>query len=181
MDGVTIGHPCCADHGCRRPLESPKERFCPNHKSRGYECVVIGCSKPREDGFRTCTVSEHRERESHLQAQNKAMFQLKHRLERLQVAQLKSSMPLEDFDEEESSTEDEAVSKEVNINKQPKKKIRALMGRMHSHNEQLIVRPCGIIIGRCTCFGAESPGQVIVSVVGVVAGHSKILILSTCL
>lgn len=169
MDGVTIGHPSCAVHGCRRALQSPKDRFCTIHKSHDGDCVVVGCSGKQEIGFRTCAIPEHREKESHLQAQNKAMFQLKHRLERLQVAQLKSSMPVEDFSEGDS-TDEEIISKEaepkgVNVQAKHKKqkKIRALMGRMHSHNEQLMVRPCGIIIGRCTCFGAESPEQVIVS------------------
>ncbi|KIO26173.1 hypothetical protein M407DRAFT_74824 [Tulasnella calospora MUT 4182] len=163
MDGVTIGHPCCADHGCRRALESTKDRFCREHKSRSDECVVIGCNETREKGFRTCTISEHREKEAHLQAQNKAMFQLKHRLERLQVAQLKSSMPVKDLSDEESSMDDEVTSREADTGNayKKKKKVRALMGRMHSHNEELLVRPCGIIVSRCTCFGSESPEQVI--------------------
>lgn len=169
MDGVTIGHPCCADHGCRQALVSTKDRFCPHHKSRSNECIVIGCNETSEKGFRTCCISEHREKEAHLSAQNKAMFQLKHRLERLQVAQLKSSMPVKDLSEDESSTDDEVASREADTGNKYKKgkKIRALMGRMHSHNEELLVRPCGVIIGRCTCFGAESPEQVIVCAIKV--------------
>ncbi|KIO18482.1 hypothetical protein M407DRAFT_83864 [Tulasnella calospora MUT 4182] len=145
MDGVTIGHPCCAVHGCRRPLESPKDRFCQSHNSHNNECVTVGCSELQETGFRTCADPEHRAKETHLQAQNKAI-----------------SMPPKDLEDDES-TDDEATSREVNVEGKSKKgrKIRALMGRMHSHNEQLMVRPCGVIVGRSTCFGAESPEQVI--------------------
>ncbi len=42
------------------------------------------------------------------------------------------------------------------------RRLRALFGRRRSHNEQLIVRPCGIIVARETFFGSETTPQVIV-------------------
>jgi hypothetical protein len=43
------------------------------------------------------------------------------------------------------------------------KKIRAQFGRKRSHNEQIIVCPCGIILARETFFGAEGVASVVVS------------------
>lgn len=43
------------------------------------------------------------------------------------------------------------------------RKVKALFGRKRTHNEQTCVRPCGIIAGRATMFGAEAVSNVIVS------------------
>ncbi|KAH9856809.1 hypothetical protein C2E23DRAFT_866135 [Lenzites betulinus] len=42
----------------------------------------------------------------------------------------------------------------------PKRTLRAMFGRRRTHNEQLIVRPCGVIIRRATFYGSESVRQV---------------------
>jgi hypothetical protein len=42
-------------------------------------------------------------------------------------------------------------------------KIKAQFGRRRTHNEQVIVRPCGIICSRATFFGAEAVSNVLVS------------------
>ncbi|EIW53439.1 uncharacterized protein TRAVEDRAFT_174254 [Trametes versicolor FP-101664 SS1] len=42
----------------------------------------------------------------------------------------------------------------------PKRTLRAMFGRRRTHNEQLIVRPCGVIIRRETFYGSESVRQV---------------------
>lgn len=36
------------------------------------------------------------------------------------------------------------------------RRIRAQFGRKRTHNEQVIVAPCGVIIARATFFGAEA-------------------------
>jgi hypothetical protein len=41
-------------------------------------------------------------------------------------------------------------------------KIKAQFGRRRTHNEQIIVRPCGIICSRATFFGAEAVSNVLV-------------------
>jgi hypothetical protein len=43
------------------------------------------------------------------------------------------------------------------------RKIRALFGRRRTHNEQIMVRPCGIIVARQTFFGSETIPQTVVS------------------
>ena len=44
-----------------------------------------------------------------------------------------------------------------------KKKVRAQFGRKRTHNEQIIVAPCGMIMARETFFGAEAVSSVVVS------------------
>ncbi|KZT55013.1 hypothetical protein CALCODRAFT_417899, partial [Calocera cornea HHB12733] len=40
------------------------------------------------------------------------------------------------------------------------RKVRAQFGRHRTHNEQFVVRPCGVIVGRGTFYGAESVSSV---------------------
>jgi hypothetical protein len=42
------------------------------------------------------------------------------------------------------------------------KKLRAQFGRKRTHNEQIMVAPCGTILSRATFFGAEAVSTVIV-------------------
>lgn len=42
------------------------------------------------------------------------------------------------------------------------KKIKAQFGRRRTHNEQTLVRPCGIIFARATMFGAEAVSNFLV-------------------
>jgi hypothetical protein len=42
-------------------------------------------------------------------------------------------------------------------------KLKAQFGRRWTHNEQILVRPCGIILVRATFFGAEAVSNVLVS------------------
>ena len=40
----------------------------------------------------------------------------------------------------------------------PKKSVRARFGRKRTHNEQILVAPCGMILARETFYGAEAIG-----------------------
>ena len=40
----------------------------------------------------------------------------------------------------------------------PKKRVRARFGRKRTHNEQILVAPCGMILARETFYGAEAIG-----------------------
>jgi hypothetical protein len=42
------------------------------------------------------------------------------------------------------------------------KKIKAQFGRRRTHNEQTLVRPCGIIFARATMYGAEAVSNFLV-------------------
>jgi len=41
--------------------------------------------------------------------------------------------------------------------------LRARFGRCHTHNEELCVASCGVILGRATFYGSEAPNGVRVS------------------
>jgi hypothetical protein len=45
-----------------------------------------------------------------------------------------------------------------------KRRLKAMFGRRRTHNEQLIVAPCGMIIARQTFFGAEGVASVVVHI-----------------
>ena len=44
------------------------------------------------------------------------------------------------------------------------RKLRAQFGWRHTHNEQLFVAPCGIIVARKTFYHSEAPSEVVVCV-----------------
>jgi hypothetical protein len=60
---------------------------------------------------------------------------------------------------DDKSAECEATKSELG-----NRKIRAQFGRRRTHNEQTLVRPCGIICARATFYGAEAVSNVLVSV-----------------
>ncbi|KAJ7075798.1 hypothetical protein B0H15DRAFT_791429, partial [Mycena belliarum] len=126
-DGVTVGHACCGVHDCKIPLANQRAWFCPSHNDLRFACAVRGCDEKSETGWRTCTETAHRGYEVERRAQGKAMFTLKVRLAR---------------------TSDQAESISV--------KIRGRLSRRWTHNEQLMVRCCSIILSRATFFGSEA-------------------------
>lgn len=209
-DGITIGHPCCAQHDCPIPLPTVKHHYCPIHAHLSRQCAVTICSSNAEKGFRTCSLADHRALELYHYQQGKAMFQLKHRLERLNITQTHDSLsdkpvnvinssrlddeqnacPMDlqpmsedmdtDIDGEETAqadagegtgVEDEDVivdARGIVCDGKPEKGnrlVRARFGRRRTHNEQLCVASCGVILGRATFFGSEAPNGVRVSVI----------------
>lgn len=84
---------------------------------------------PREPGFRTCPIKEHREEESSRKMRTRI---LKHK-------------PRID----QASPDTEGVGRS-------RKKIAGYFSRRWTHNEQLMVRPCGMVIGRSTFYSSES-------------------------
>lgn len=89
---------------------------------------------------------------------SKAMFQLRQRLER--------SYPMSDTtcdedlgvdtDQEVEITEDDCNGKPAGGNQKP----RARFGRRRTHNDELCVASCGVILGRTTFYGSEAPSAV---------------------
>lgn len=181
------------------PLDSVKNRFCPEHKvqlilsllvgniinfattwkAQDAICSVIDCNNPTEsDGMHksnTCSLPEHRKLEVNNDLRNKAMFQLKHRLARLRVSQPVAaitpttigSSELADAAGSTLHTDEEVIVDADGVcDGKPEygnKLIRARFGRRRTHNEQLCVASCGIILGRATFYGSEAPNGVRVS------------------
>jgi hypothetical protein len=172
IDGVTVGCPCCSVHNCHIPLENNHRRFCPPHTFRASICAIVGCENPVVTGSLACAEPSHKEVERIHRERGQARFQLKERLQRARVAHPNDAVASErnlselvdeeeeEFDVEAGNQEEPAVPPTVN----PKpKKIRAQFGRKRSHNEQIIVCPCGIILARETFYGAEGVASVVVS------------------
>ncbi|KDQ52939.1 hypothetical protein JAAARDRAFT_183569 [Jaapia argillacea MUCL 33604] len=172
-DGITIGHPCCGVHDCAVPLASVKDHFCPVHRSHNTICVVTSCVAEVEVGFRTCSNADHRKLEDYHFQQGKAMFQLKRRLERARSSQTHDSLAVpgsaEGEDVEVGAEGLGLDDQEVLIDEsgvcegKPESgnaKLRARFGRRRTHNEELCVASCGVVLGRATFFGSEAPNGV---------------------
>lgn len=179
IDGVTIGHPCCGHPNCKIPLANNQDRFCGNHNGLKDVCAIVGCSNMVVAGRKVCTMPEHQDVEDVYNARGQARFQLKERLERAHVAHPNNSIAFEisNIDDliDDNDSEDGFQKPSPNIPfpsmpNDPKslhvgkeKKVRAKFGRRRTHNEQIFVAPCGIIIARETFFHAEALYSVVVS------------------
>lgn len=131
---MTLGHPCCNEHDCKIPLNKVDDEYCPEHEYKRSLCCVISCGNPRESGFRTCGAPSHRGEE-------------KYRKERRRK---KKKVKVIGADEEESGGPDSKRKK----NK--REGVKGVFSRRWTHNEQLMVRPCGMVIGRATFYSSES-------------------------
>jgi hypothetical protein len=163
IDGVTVGCPCCTIHNCKIPLENNRHRFCPKHAAQNLICSIVGCDSPVVAESRACSDPSHQEVERIHTERGQARFQLKERLQRARVANPNDAVAEETS--AEGVVDDEAEDFVVGNSQQAEKKerIRAQFGRKRTHNEQIIVAPCGMIIARETFYGAEGVGSVIVS------------------
>ncbi|KAA1475663.1 hypothetical protein DENSPDRAFT_826307 [Dentipellis sp. KUC8613] len=158
MDGITIGRPCCKVHNCQEELPSQRAHFCKNHAGLNNECVVVGCHAAAPPGYKTCPDPSHRTLED--TNGRSALFILRRRLERLRMsASAGDEEGIEDGLQEvgadgiprDVDENDQCTEKPDGGNTQPK----ARFGRRRTHNEQLVVATCGVILGRATMFGSE--------------------------
>lgn len=168
IDGVTIGHPCCAHFGCQRRLARNKDRFCPTHAEDDSLCCVVGCGAKAVGSTRSCGLSEHVAAMKEHRERGTARFQLKAKLERAKMIQMMNSVPsaLSEDAEERKAGEEKGDEVSDDEGEEPPEKeaprIRVQACRKRTHNEQLFVAPCGVIIARETFYGAEAPATVIV-------------------
>ncbi|KAJ7353282.1 hypothetical protein DFH08DRAFT_987489 [Mycena albidolilacea] len=164
IDGITIGHPCCGVHDCPEPLITNRHRFCRGHDHRHHICAVEGCEQPVEPTFMTCPIVEHRQLELTHKTRDKALFQLRGRLQRATVSHPNDAFEAEVTAEEvEEMTIRDSNQGDCEAAKDPSgnRKIRALFGRRRTHNEQIFVRPCGIIVAHATFYASESVSQTV--------------------
>ncbi|KAJ6460784.1 hypothetical protein DFH09DRAFT_959664, partial [Mycena vulgaris] len=137
-DGVTLGHPCCNVHDCKVRLKSTQDRFCHIHSNKKLECCIIGCMLAARTDHITCVLTEHSAWET-ARGQT-AMAQLNRCLRRAGVTQA-------DYEADEESLDCSTQA--------PNSTVKGRTSRRWTHNEQLFVRCCGIIISRATFFGSE--------------------------
>jgi hypothetical protein len=99
---------------------------------------------------------------------DKAMFQLKGRLQRANVSNPNDAFSAEITAEEVEESVMPADSRDpacpADKDENGNRKIHALFGRHRTHNEQIFVRPCGVIVARATFFGLETVAQTAVCV-----------------
>lgn len=163
-DGDTIGCPTCNIHNCLIPLASQQDRFCPTHAYMNFRCAVTICDSPIVPGRRTCVDLDHQSLENAYFSKGKAIFQLKERLRKARASN-GSSNSVPHPDDHNLDNEDEVIV-DVETNqcdgKAPEgnRKIQAYFGKRRTHNEQLIMRPCGVIISRATFYGSEAISSV---------------------
>ena len=98
------------------------------------------------------------------------MFQLKDRLTNLKMSQPVDSIPSSVNVEEGVLEFDDVDSSLVDANgicdskpEQGNQMVKARLGRKRTHNEELCVASCGVILGRATFYGSEAPNGVRVS------------------
>ena len=177
IDGVTLGHPCCGEPNCKVPLANNHNRFCPSHTHLNQICAVVHCSLPAVIGRKTCALSSHEAVENIHNDRGQARFQLKERLRRAQLAHLHDAFPVEAENPNISQLVDDDNTEEefqvgfnnggqlIPIEEQSTRKttLCAQFGRKRTHNEQIFVAPCGIIVARETFYHAEAIHSVIVS------------------
>ena len=114
-----------------------------------------------------CSDAAHQKVEQIHRERGQSRFRLKERLQRALVAHPNDSVAEDtittnhDIANMANELEDFDVGGAEPSGK--KERIRAQLGRRRTHNEQIIVAPCGIIISRETFYGAEGVGSVIVS------------------
>ncbi|KDQ55343.1 hypothetical protein JAAARDRAFT_133990, partial [Jaapia argillacea MUCL 33604] len=157
MDGVTIGHPCCGVYDCQEPLPNQRAHFCGSHTSEADLCTVTSCQMKADAGHKTCDNPGHRALETTGSDEHSAMFQLQKQLERSKAVHLVDSVgrgtgstPGEDEVVEFDET-GECTGKPDTGNSKP----HARFGWRCTHNEQLCVGTCGVVLGRATFYGSE--------------------------
>lgn len=142
FDGVSVNRPCCAaqDDGlpCRTPLDKPHDLFCPIHQHLQFLCAISGCTARRQLPHLTCCDPDHRAIEEARPQAGTSAYQLK-----LRIQKTHRSTGIGDVSQASSK-------------KRKRWKKKNTFTRTWTHNEELAVRPCGIIISRATMFQAEA-------------------------
>jgi hypothetical protein len=153
-------------------------------------CSINDCNQPVSgEGFKTCSDPEHRQAEVKYKEKGASLFILSQQFRNTQPVESLNpseihqannvdSDDVEWFEVNDSGNmrveskpnpgtigvaDDTAVpepcpSKSVAGNRV----LKAQFGRRRTHNEQTLVRPCGIIYARATMFGAEAVSNFLV-------------------
>ena len=175
INGVSVSHPCCGIANCKTPLENNQHCFCPEHSHSNNICSIVNCLNPVIPGRKSCTLADHQRVENIHNQHGQSRFQLKEQYECSQLAhpndaireQVTSISEIIDDDHEQvfEMTRDGPVPLTANLAAQNlNPQIRAQFGRHQTHNEQLFVAPCGMIIARETFYHAEALYSVIVRI-----------------
>ena len=148
-----------------------KDRYCTYHAHLSDRCVVVSCNALAEIGRKTCSDPDHGALETKYDMAGKAMFQLRRRLERVNTYQTHDALATgSDSNKGAEGLEGSGVGEDQDVevavddcNGKPSagnQKVRARFGRRRTHNDELCVASCGVILGRTTFYGSEAPSAV---------------------
>ncbi|KAF7364569.1 hypothetical protein MVEN_00325900 [Mycena venus] len=151
-DGVTVRHLACSVHNCTEPLPSQKARFCSTHAHLKDVCYIRDCNSLTQPGFRTCTLESHRAHELGTIERHAAMFQLHNRLQKSGIPHVPKAGS-SSASTTKSTVPSPAVAEKSSAS--ASSMVKGKNSRSWTHNEQLFVRCCGVIISRVTFFGSE--------------------------
>jgi hypothetical protein len=151
-----MGHTRCIVHDCRLPLMNQTHRFCSHHNNRRYLCSVYGCDSAADPGFCTCSKQSHRAWEE----TRSALPQLRARYQQAGISEVPRAGNLTPThtvahavrSDNSSITQENLPGSSADENARP---IKGSASRKWTHNEQLFVRCCGVIISRATMYGSE--------------------------
>ncbi|KAJ8089666.1 hypothetical protein PM082_014928 [Marasmius tenuissimus] len=142
-----------------------KDHFCAGHTRLEDVCAVAECTAEARPGYQTCGLQAHILLEQRYRDRGQAAFKLKELLSKSRMPHPNSSdlIPLPDDEEDELVVDDEgtAVPESKAMKDRPLTKVKAMFGRWRTHNEQLLVFPCGIIAAQETFFHSESLPSVV--------------------
>ncbi|RPD56578.1 hypothetical protein L226DRAFT_433281, partial [Lentinus tigrinus ALCF2SS1-7] len=158
MDGVTLGHPRCIVTHCVGRLSSPRDRFCEDHSHLSKVCAIDGCQEPCSDGMRTCGIDTHRAFEKRQRERGQAFYRLKRRMETKDAlaALGRGFASSPDLDPDPQLINQRTLAPKAPAPEQP---LTWHGIRAWTHNEQLIVKCCGVLLSRATFYTAESPSN----------------------
>lgn len=151
---------------CQIRLASTKDKFCPDHQHLTSQCLIKGCERPTESGYITCSDLLHRAKEQERNEQGRsAYYDLSRRLNkdnapRTHIPQRKhnadsSATHLADLPRLETA---EPAQQAASTTKE--KRLTLQTSRNWTHNEQLFVLSCGVIVARSTFFFSEGVASV---------------------
>ncbi|KAJ7205836.1 hypothetical protein GGX14DRAFT_644475 [Mycena pura] len=187
-DGLSMGHRRCQVPHCTVELASNRHRFCPVHKNLDKICSIVGCDAPVLSGRKSC-IDHHKIEELHYK-HGKAAFTLRDRLQKHRLAHPhdQAVVSFDDNGADDLGDEgdewfegiegaegfvvrrqdhlgsigiDDTVPCEAVKSDTGNRKYKALFGGLRTHNEQILVRPCGVIVSRATFYNAEAVSNVL--------------------
>ena len=155
------------------PLHSNHHHFCLEHYYLNTVCSIVDCSNQVVPGRKACALAGHQRVEELHNARGQSRFQLKECQERSHTAHPNDSLGevvmsiseiLEDEEQVFEATREGPVPVTPNSTaRSSNPQICAQFGRWRTHNEQLFVAPCGMIIACETFYHTEALYSVIVS------------------
>ncbi|KAJ7354118.1 hypothetical protein DFH08DRAFT_691424 [Mycena albidolilacea] len=173
-DGLAMGNRCCQTAHCTLDLDNNRHRFCPLHAHLDRICSIVGCDATVVPGKKSCAAQAHIEMERLHYERGRAAFTLRDRLQKHRLAHphdgahlwsIQKMMTKEKNDINSGSIGlDDSVPCEATKSDTGNQNFKAIFGGSHTHNEQILVRPCRVIVSRATFYNAEAVSNVLLFV-----------------